>query len=287
MNNFHKNITFIIVTYRSENIIEKCLKKIPKKCKIIIVENSNDFYLKKKIKKKYPRTKFLINKKNYGYGKANNIGILNTKTKYAFILNPDAILQKNTIFELKKAIKFLLDDFSIISPNSDNNYGYFNKQKKINIIHNLLDVDYVKGFAMLLNLEKINNKKIFDENFFLFLEEIDFCKRIKNLGGKIYIATKSRIGHVGKNSSKDDIKIELCKNWHWMWSLFYFNNKHYGLLIAYKITIFKFLSAIIKIFFNLVFFKKNLFLINKFRLLGLIDAYLGKSSSLRPEKLKL
>jgi GT2 family glycosyltransferase len=287
MNNFHKNITFIIVTYRSENIIEKCLKKIPKKCKIIIVENSNNFYLKEKIKKKYPRIKFLINKKNYGYGKANNIGILNTKTKYAFILNPDAILQKNTIFELKKAIKFLFDDFSIISPNSYNNYGYFNKQKKINIIHNLLDVDYVKGFAMLLNLEKINNKKIFDENFFLFLEEIDFCKRIKNLGGKIYIATKSRISHVGKNSSKDDIKIELCKNWHWMWSLFYFNNKHYGLLSAYKITIFKFLSAIIKIFFNLLFFKKNLFLINKFRLLGLIDAYLGRSSSLRPEKLKL
>jgi N-acetylglucosaminyl-diphospho-decaprenol L-rhamnosyltransferase len=287
MNIFHKNITFIIVTYRSENVIEKCLKKIPKKCKIIIVENSNDFYLKKKIIKKYPRIKFLINKKNYGYGKANNIGILNTKTKYAFILNPDAILQKNTIFELKKAIKFLLDDFSIISPNLDNNYGYFNKQKKINIIHNLLDVDYVKGFAMLLNLEKIKNKKIFDENFFLFLEEIDFCKRIKNLGGKIYIAMKSRIDHVGKNSSKVDIKIELCRNWHWMWSLFYFNNKHYGTLIAYKITLFKFFSTIIKLFFNLIFFKKNFFLINKFRLLGLIDAYLGRSSSLRPEKLKL
>ena len=234
MNDFNKNLTFIIVTYRSENVIEKCLKKIPKKCKVIIVENSNDFFLKKKIKKKYPRIKFLINKKNYGYGKANNIGILNTKTKYAFILNPDAILQKNTILELKKTIKFLLDDFSIIAPNTVNNYGYFNNRKKINIINNLLDVDYVKGFAMLLNLEKIKNKKIFDENFFLFLEEIDFCKRIKNLGGKIYIATKSRIGHVGKNSSKDDIKIELCRNWHWMWSLFYFNKKHYGRLNAYR-----------------------------------------------------
>ena len=46
MNDFHKNITFIIVTYRSENIIEKCLKKIPKKCRVIIVENSYDFLLK-------------------------------------------------------------------------------------------------------------------------------------------------------------------------------------------------------------------------------------------------
>ena len=63
MNNFHKNITFIIVTYKSENIIEKCLKRIPKNCRIIIVENSNNFFLKKKIKKKFPKIKFLIKSK--------------------------------------------------------------------------------------------------------------------------------------------------------------------------------------------------------------------------------
>ena len=287
MNNFHKNITFIIVTYKSENIIEKCLKRIPKNCRIIIVENSNNFFLKKKIKKKFPKIKFLINKKNFGYGKANNIGILNTKTKYAFILNPDAILKKNTIFELKKAIQFLSNDFAIISPNLDNNYGYFNEQKKININNNLLDVEYVKGFAMLINLEKINNKKIFDENFFLFLEEIDFCKRMKDLGKKIYIAKKSRISHVGRNSTKKDNKIELCRNWHWMWSLFYYNKKHYGILSAYKITIFKFFSSIVKTLFYFLFFKKKNFLVNKFRFLGLINVYLGKPSSLRPETLKL
>ena len=140
---------------------------------------------------------------------------------------------------------------------------------------------------MLINLEKINNKKIFDENFFLFLEEIDFCKRMKDLGKKIYIAKKSRISHIGRNSTKNDIKIELCRNWHWMWSLFYYNKKHYGILSAYKITIFKFFSSIIKTLFYFLFFKKKNFLVNKFRFLGLINVYLGKPSSLRPETLKL
>lgn len=43
-----------------------------------------------------------------------------------------------------------------------------------------MQVDYVKGFAMLINLKKTNFEKIFDENFFLFLEEIDLCKRVKS-----------------------------------------------------------------------------------------------------------
>ena len=287
MKNFNKNITFVIVTYKSESVIEQCLKKIPNKSKIIIVDNSKDFFLKKKLKKIFPKIKFLINKNNFGYGKANNIGILNVKTKYAFILNPDAILKKNTIIELKKAAQSLLNNFAIISPNLDNNYGYFKNRKEINISHNLLDVDYVKGFAMLLNLEKINKKKIFDENFFLFLEEIDFCKRIKNLGEKIYIVKKSRIIHAGKSSSNDNIKIELCRNWHWMWSLFYYNKKHHGVLVAYKTTMIRFFSSIIKMIYNLLFFREKNFLINKFRLLGLINAYSGKPSSLRPENLKL
>ena len=287
MKNFNKNITFVIVTYKSSSVIEQCLKKIPNKSKIIIVDNSKDFFLKKKLKKIFPKINFLINKNNFGYGKANNIGILNVKTKYAFILNPDAILKKNTIIELKKAAQSLLNNFAIISPNLDNNYGYFKNQKEINIGHNLLDVDYVKGFAMLLNLEKINKKKIFDENFFLFLEEIDFCKRIKNLGEKIYIAKKSRIIHTGKSSSKENIKIELCRNWHWMWSLFYYNKKHHGVLVAYKTTMIRFFSSMIKMIYNLLFFREKNFLINKFRLLGLINAYSGKPSSLRPENLKL
>ena len=136
---------------------------------------------------------------------------------------------------------------------------------------------------MLLNLKKINNKRIFDEKFFLFLEEIDLCKRIKDLGEKIYIAKKARVSHVGKSSSKYDIKIELCKNWHWMWSLFYYNKKHYGFFCAFKITIGKLISSFFKFIFYIFVFRIDKSKIYLCRLLGLINSYLNRPSTYRPK----
>jgi GT2 family glycosyltransferase len=165
-----------------------------------------------------------------------------------------------------------------------NNYGYFSSQKN-NLQNEILEVDYVKGFAILINLNKINFDQIFDENFFLFLEEIDLCKRIKNSGGKIFVVLNSKIQHSGKQASEYSLNIELCRNWHWMWSLFYYNYKHFGVLVAYKNTISKFSSSIFKLFFALVFFNKKNFLIHYYRLNGLFNAFLKKPAWLRPDNI--
>ena len=135
---------------------------------------------------------------------------------------------------------------------------------------------------MLVNLKKISFKKIFDENFFLFLEEIDLCRRIKNENGKIFVVENSKIIHLGKQASEKSFNIELCRNWHWMWSLFYYNYKHFGIVTAYKITISKFFVSILKLFFALITFNKKKFLIHCYRLSGLFNAFLGKSAWLRP-----
>ena len=103
---------------------------------------------------------------------------------------------------------------------------------------------------MLINLRRINFIKIFDENFFLFLEEIDFCKRICDFYGnkkEIFLVNKAKVGHNAKQSSGDNFNIELCRNWHWMWSLFYYNLKHFGIFVAYQVTIGKFFSSLVSI----------------------------------------
>jgi GT2 family glycosyltransferase len=175
----------------------------------------------------------------------------------------------------------LKDNFAILAPNLLNNYGFFSDQ--INDFQNeIIEADYVKGFAMLINLKKVTFKEIFDENFFLFLEEIDLCKRIKNNGGKIFVISKSKVHHSGKEGSEYSLNIELCRNWHWMWSLYYYNFKHFGFLVAYKRTLYKFLSSLIKMLIAMILFKKKKYLIYKYRLLGLINAYQGKNSWLRP-----
>jgi GT2 family glycosyltransferase len=284
MNNFEKNITFVIVSFKSSHIIEKCIQSINSNIKIIVVENSENVVVKKYLENKFSNVEVIITKQNLGYGKGNNFGISKVKTQYAFILNPDAILEKNCLSELSKAQINLNDDFTILAPNLSNNYGYFSSPKN-NLQNEILEVDYVKGFAILINLKKINFDKIFDENFFLFLEEIDLCKRIKNSGGKIFVAMNSKVQHSGKQASEYSFNIELCRNWHWMWSLFYYNYKHFGVLVAYKVTISKFFSSIFKLFVALVFFNKKNFLIHYYRLNGLFNAFLKKPAWLRPDNI--
>jgi GT2 family glycosyltransferase len=284
MNNFEKNITFVIVSFKSSHIIEKCIQSINSNIKIIVVENSDNVVVKKYLENKFSNVEVIITKQNLGYGKGNNFGISKVKTQYAFILNPDAILEKNCLSELSKAQINLNDDFTILAPNLSNNYGYFSSPKN-NLQNEILEVDYVKGFAILINLKKINFDKIFDENFFLFLEEIDLCKRIKNSGGKIFVAMNSKVQHSGKQASEYSFNIELCRNWHWMWSLFYYNYKHFGVLVAYKATISKFFSSIFNLFVALVFFNKKLFLIHYYRLNGLFNAFLKKPAWLRPDNI--
>ena len=284
MNNFEKNITFVIVSFKSDYIIEKCIQSINSNIKIIVVENSNNVFIKKYLENKFSNVEVVIAKKNLGYGKGNNLGISKVKTQYAFILNPDTVLEKNCLNELSKVQIYLKDDFTILAPNLLNNYGYFSIRKN-NLKNRILEVDYVKGFAILINLKKINFKKIFDESFFLFLEEIDLCKRIKKLGGKIFVVINSRIQHLGKQASEYSLNIELCRNWHWMWSLFYYNYKHFGALVAYKITINKFFSSIFKLFIASVFFNKKNFLIHYYRLSGLFNAFLKKPAWLRPDNI--
>jgi len=284
MNSFEKNITFVIVSFRSSHIIEKCIKSINPKIKIIIVENSNNIQVKDYLENKFLNVQVIIAKKNLGYGKGNNLGVSKVDTQYAFILNPDAILEENSLEKFYKAQFFLKDDFTILAPNLFNNYGYFLNSNK-NINKEILEVDYVKGFAMLINLKKIHPKDLFDENFFLFLEEIDLCKRIKQSGGKIFVIQNSKIHHLGKQASENILNIELCRNWHWMWSLFYYNYKHFGIITAYRVAIIRFFSSIFKLFFSFVFFNKKKILIHYYRINGLFNAFLRRPSWLRPDNI--
>jgi len=281
MDSFKKNITFVIVSFNSSHIIERCIKSIKPNVKIIIVENSDNINVKTYLENKFSNVEVIIANENLGYGKGNNLGISKVNTQYVFILNPDAVLEDNCLSELCKAQLSLKGDFTILAPNLLNNYGFFSDQNN-NLQKEIMEVDYVKGFAMLINLKKINSQKIFDENFFLFLEEIDLCKRIRDNSGKIFVIQNLKVQHLGKQASGDSLNIKLCRNWHWMWSLYYYNSKHFGSLVAYKITLYKFISSLVKMLIAILFLKKEKYLIHRYRLLGLINAYQGKNSWLRP-----
>ena len=277
------NITFIIVSFKSEKIIDDCLKSLPKNSKIIVIENSNNYNLKKSLELKYDNIEVLISENN-GMGASNNLGILKSETKFAYVLNPDVKFKKDT-FENLIAAAVKITDFAILTPiNSDIKFPNFKilKQNK-NINDSIISVDSIDGFSMLINKEKFINQKFFDENIFLYLENDDLCKRVKKNGQKIFVIKNSIVDHKGSSSSsiKNDPEFEYLRNWHWMWSKYYYNKKHYGIFIALIKIFFNLVSAIFKyVFYSLTLnnYKKNIF---KMRISGIVNSILGNKSKYR------
>jgi len=280
------NLTFIIVTFKSEYIIHECIESLPKNSNIIVIENSNNSELKKTLEEKYSKIKVIV-QENSGMGSANNIGIKLCKTDYAFVINPDVKFYADTLQELI-SFSSKQDDYSILAPISDDieypNYKIMNK-KLINNNPDYLSVDSVDGFAMLLNKNKFNDNIYFDENFFLYLENDDLCLRKKKEKRKIYVVKKAKINHLGGKSPSIiyEKEIEYSRNWHWMWSKFYFNKKHYGYLKAFLSTFPTLLTSIIKLLYYFITFNKYKKKIYIMRFLGLINSMLGKKSLHRPQ----
>ena len=112
------NITFIIVSYKSENIIKSCLSSLPKNSKKIIIENSNNTNLKTDLKSNYDNIEVILSN-NIGMGAGNNIGLKACKTDYAYILNPDTKFNNGTEKKLLEALN-QVSDFTLASPLNDN-----------------------------------------------------------------------------------------------------------------------------------------------------------------------
>ena len=280
----YNNITIGIVAFKSEKVIFICLKSIKKIKKIIILDNSNDLDLKKKIKKKFPSVKYVLSRKNIGYAAGNNKIFKLAKTSHVMVLNPDTILNKNCIKLLISQSNQLKENFAIIAPLSQpKNYGYFENQFKKRVkSKNLLQVDYVKGFSMLVNLSKLRKINFFDGNFFLYLEEIDLCKRLKKASEKIFIARKAKVEHLSAQSSNIGFEFEKCRNWHWMWSTVYYNIKNNNFVYALKKAFFKILSNYLKaIFFIFINSKKSI--ICYLRASGALNALMKRKSWYRPK----
>jgi len=138
---------------------------------------------------------------------------------------------------------------------------------------------------MLINKNKFQDNFFFDENFFLYLENDDLCLRTKKKNNKIYISKKAKINHLGgkSHSPMHEREVEFSRNWHWMWSKFYFNKKHFGYLRAILISVPTLTTSMIKFFYYLVTFNKFKKKIYMMRFLGLSNSILGKKSWYRPQ----
>ncbi len=296
MSKYSSKLTINILTFRTDKkILNNCIDSIDSSIPVNIIENSKSFYHQNFFKKKRQNTKIFCTGKNYGYGKGHNIGISKVKSRYVLICNPDVVFKKGYF---KNLFNFLSkkNDFSIIGSQYPKKemykpaYGLFD-EKKINPViskdeFGLQKVNWVVGCSLLFDLKKFSTKKIFDENFFMFYEETDLCKRVISKKGKIYSGSNLIINHLGEKSSfglKPEFKIDYIKlrNWHLMWSSFYFKKKHFGNLYSFINHAPSLIKDLLKTFIYLLVLKEEKYIKHFYRLSGLFNSMIGKKSKFR------
>ena len=272
---YYKDVSIILVSYKSSNKVMDYLKNISKKIQIIIVDNSNNIKLKNDICRKYRNVKVILSK-NIGYGAAANLGKKFIKSKFFILSNPDIKGLNIKIIKkiYNKAIK-IENNFLSIGPQIN-----FKKKNQINTLEK---VKKISGSFMFFNSKTFDELKGFDENIFLYFEEDDICKRGNKKGFNTYIINDIKLDHKAGTTPENFSRNEKNKHkklllWHFIWSKFYYFNKHYGKTISILI----FLPVLLRIMARIAYYK----VINdrkkkekyNIRLSGLICSIMGKKS---------
>jgi GT2 family glycosyltransferase len=283
-------ITIIFLSFHSEHHIRRHILEINKKFPIIIIDNASNFEFKKEIEEKYSHVKVLITKENIGWAAGMNLGIKESATNYVMINSPDINISNDSIEKLLSAIgeerKFALFAPTYLDESIHKNY-----YKKFDIKDNfedVLEVEWIDN-SFIINKEEINNLGFFDENFFMYYENFDFCKKLFASKKKMLVSKNIKFTHEGTSSVNKNFSFEviLSRNWHYNWSKYYFFKKHYGTFFGIKKIFPNFLRSIRKILVYKFLLRDNIkyqFALAEFK--GIFQSVMSRPSSYRPFKKK-
>jgi N-acetylglucosaminyl-diphospho-decaprenol L-rhamnosyltransferase len=261
----YDKITIVIVLYEEEfELIYHCLQNI-KNFNIIIIDNAGNKNLKKKIQKKFDISNYIINSKNLGYSKAVNQGINLCETEYVFVFQADCLMDEKNINILMDAYK-KYDNCFLVSPT------YYDAQSKLtfngsafpekNLENNVIQlegdicVDTIVTAAYLFKKKDMIEIGFFDENFFIYFLDFDFCRKVINQKKSIIQVFDSKATHShGSLKVKNLFKKIYLRNYHFTFDELYYYykiNKHHEIFKKLKSKI---PNYFIKIVFNTLFLR--------------------------------
>jgi len=230
-------LTIVIVTFNSAQIIASCLEKI-NNYNVIVVDNASSDQTCLIIKKNFPNVKLIENGKNIGYGRGNNLALKQVQTDYALILNPDAFIFAKDIDIIINELN-LNKQIAIAAPLLLNQYPHNNQQindqltvANKNLIsqhqgfsYNFLAVKYIIGAVVFLRMAVFRQIGFFDEKIFLYYEDDEITHRAIVNGYLAVIFPQAFAYHIGNGSSGSSLRILYKRFWHRALSKFYWKEK--------------------------------------------------------------
>lgn len=212
-----KKVSIIIVNWNGKHHLEKCLPSLEKitysNYEVILVDNASSDESVSFVKSKYPSIKIIQNDKNYGFAKGNNIGFKQAHGEYILFLNNDTQVTKDFLDNLVAVLgsdrelggvqaKVLsmtdptrLDSVGAFLTNTGFLYHYGYLQKDNKKYDKPIYLYTAKGACMLFRKDVIDQVGLFDDEFFAYFEETDFCHRVWLAGYKIKYVPDAVIYH--------------------------------------------------------------------------------------------
>jgi GT2 family glycosyltransferase len=275
------DVSIIIVNYNTTDLTSKCVESIIRnthdsiKYEIIVVDNNSPDQSIKDLEKRYPMIEVLYSEDNKGFGYANNLGFKRANGTYYFLLNPDAYLINDAIsffFNYMNRIENknvgicggeLITQLNYETVSYGNfptilelvsSIGFFKFYKTyyknyialgvVNFSNEIREVDFISGADMFIRSSLINKIGGFDEDFFLYFEEVELTYRAKLHGYKSYILPNVNICHIeGASQIKNDFNYNKYRYFSKSRNLFY--KKAYSQLFVYIALIFHLIHCIL------------------------------------------
>ncbi|MBT9138509.1 MAG: N-acetylglucosaminyl-diphospho-decaprenol L-rhamnosyltransferase [Syntrophomonadaceae bacterium] len=226
------NIQAIVLNWNNYIDTKECIESLQQSCLklfgVVVVDNGSQDGSSERLQQDFSECshiKFIRNESNYGFARGVNVGIryaLDQNAEYIFLLNNDAIVDKNCIGHLFAEVN--KDPFVGIAGPRIFYYkdpqriwqggGYFSRIKTgvINPEKNKLAVEFseetkyvtfLTGCAMLIKCEVFEKIKCFDEDYFFYNEDLDFCLRAMRAGFRLFYVPEAKVWHKIENIAKD------------------------------------------------------------------------------------
>lgn len=231
-------LSVIIVNYNGVSFFKKCFESLKDNLygisfEIIVVDNDSKDDSCNFLRTHFPEVKLIASKENLGFGRGNNLGVENAQGRTILLLNNDTIIQNHLLPVLKTLYKD--DETGIVAINMLNgNKNYISavgrfptpfRLLKISFLNDnrpefkignfgldLYDVDWVSGSFMLIRKADYEAVNGFDTDYFMYVEDVDLCKKIKNIGKKcVFQSNLSYIHFVGFNKSREYLLLKGYK----------------------------------------------------------------------------
>ena len=258
----NKKITVILLLYKTPNRLLENLK-IYKNFDLLILDQSNDFILKKKLNKLLPNIKYYkVSNENLGFANGVNFLVKKVKTKYFLCTQPDVIVTEKDILNLKRS--FLSKKDCVISIPT-----FYKKTRSV-----ISPVKHFIGAIFLSDTQRFNRLKGFDKNFFFYWEDIDLSHRINFSKYQIYSNSFSYARHLSGKSTIFNFKTFFLKNSNFKFGEYLFQHKYQKLKKVKMVR--EPVLILLKCLFYLIIFNKIRLYKNFSHFCGILMFYLFK-----------